>query len=102
MPEEYRDFDVEAFALGRCGTEEERGRVMLEMEMFRERGMDDVLRFLKYFVDRVGEEGLFIGLGRGSSVASHVLYLLGVHRVNPMERGLDLGEFLKESRGETA
>ena len=100
MPDEYRDLDVEALALERCGTEEERERVALEMEMFRERGMDDVLRFLKYFVDRIDKKGLFIGLGRGSSVASHVLYLLGVHRVNPMEHDLPIGEFLKDSKGE--
>ena len=35
------------------------------------------------------------GLGRGSSVASYVLYLLGVHRINSLYYDLDIKEFLK-------
>ena len=95
MPDEWRDFDVEGHVLGLCGTDEERDRVEMEMDMFRERGMMDVLRFLKYFVGKVEADGKFIGLGRGSSVASHVLYLMGVHKVNPLKHDLPIGEFLK-------
>jgi DNA polymerase III alpha subunit len=35
------------------------------------------------------------GVGRGSSVSSYVLYLLGVHRINSMYYDLDVGEFLR-------
>jgi DNA polymerase III alpha subunit len=35
------------------------------------------------------------GVGRGSSVASYVLYLLGVHKVDSIKYGLDIREFLK-------
>ena len=35
------------------------------------------------------------GLGRGSSVSSYVLYLLGVHRINSLYYDLPIEEFLK-------
>jgi DNA polymerase III alpha subunit len=35
------------------------------------------------------------GVGRGSSVASNVLYLLGVHRIDSMFYELDSREFLR-------
>jgi DNA polymerase III alpha subunit len=35
------------------------------------------------------------GVGRGSSVASYVLYLIGVHKINSMYYDLDIEEFLR-------
>jgi DNA polymerase III alpha subunit len=35
------------------------------------------------------------GVGRGSSVASFVLYKLGVHRVDSLYYNLDINEFLR-------
>jgi len=35
------------------------------------------------------------GVGRGSSVASYVLYLLDVHRIDSMFYDLDPSEFLR-------
>jgi DNA polymerase III alpha subunit len=35
------------------------------------------------------------GVGRGSSVASYVLYLLGVHKIDSLKYNLDIHEFLK-------
>ena len=35
------------------------------------------------------------GVGRGSSVASYVLYKLGVHRIDSLYYNLDIGEFLR-------
>jgi DNA polymerase III alpha subunit len=41
------------------------------------------------------ENNIVLGVGRGSSVASYVLYLLGVHRVDSLKYDLDIKEFLK-------
>jgi DNA polymerase III alpha subunit len=57
--------------------------------------MFDLLRYLKYFVDTMRKNSVLWGLGRGSSVASYVLYLLGVHRINSLYYDLDIKEFLK-------
>ena len=41
------------------------------------------------------ENQLIWGVGRGSSTASYVLYLLGVHRIDSMYYDLDPEEFLR-------
>lgn len=95
MPDEYKDMDIAKHVLNKCKTEAELQRVGEELLMFQERDMFDVLRYLKYFVDTMRENNKVWGVGRGSSVASYVLYLLGVHRVNSIYYGLDINEFLR-------
>ena len=50
---------------------------------------------MKYLVDTLRKNKIVWGVGRGSSVASYVLYLLGVHRINSIYYELDIAEFLK-------
>ena len=95
MPEEYKELDVVRFINNRELTYQERDRVHLEIEMYRERGLIPVLRFLVYLVDLCKQNNIVLGVGRGSSVASYVLYLLGVHKVNSIKYDLDIKEFLK-------
>jgi DNA polymerase III alpha subunit len=63
--------------------------------MFQERGMFPLLCYLKYLVDTMRENNVVWGVGRGSSVASFVLFLLGVHRINSLYYDLSIDEFLK-------
>jgi len=63
--------------------------------LFKSHAMMDVLQFLKYMVDTLRENNIVWGVGRGSSVASYVLYLLGVHKVNSIKYNLDPTEFLR-------
>ena len=63
--------------------------------MYQERDMFDVLRYLKYLVDVMRDNKIIWGVGRGSSVASFVLYKLGVHRIDSLYYNLDIGEFLR-------
>jgi DNA polymerase III alpha subunit len=63
--------------------------------LFQERNLFDLLRYLKYLVDVMTENQLIWGVGRGSSVASFVLYKLKVHRINSMYYELDPAEFLR-------
>lgn len=95
LPESYQAFDVENYVLSKCTTQDQRDRVNLELAEFEKRNMTPVLCFLKYFVDTLKQNNLVWGVGRGSSVASYVLYLLGVHRVDSMAYDLDIKEFLK-------
>jgi DNA polymerase III alpha subunit len=95
MPEHYKELDIVRFINNRELTYQERDRVHLEIEMYRERGMIPVLRFLAYLVELCKENNVVLGVGRGSSVASYVLYLLGVHRVDSIKYNLDIKEFLK-------
>ena len=65
------------------------------MLQYQERGLFDLLRYLKYLVDVMCDNHVIWGVGRGSSVASYVLYLLGVHRIDSLYYDLDPAEFLR-------
>lgn len=95
MPEEYRNLEIDAYLLSLCTTEDEFSRVAEELELFYQHNMLDVLKYLKYLVDTMRANNIVWGVGRGSSVASYCLYLLGVHRINSMKYNLDINEFLK-------
>lgn len=95
MPEEYKNLDIAAHVLALCQTDAELQRVGEELLLFQERDLFNLLRYLKYLVDVMRENQVIWGVGRGSSVASYVLYLLGVHRINSMYYDLDPHEFLR-------
>ena len=95
MPEEYFKLDIARWVLDQCTTDPELQRVAEELLLFQERDLFNLLRWLKYFVDTMRKHNVVWGVGRGSSVASYVLYLIGVHRINSMYYDLDISEFLK-------
>ena len=95
MPQEYKQLDIAEYIVGLCETQEELQRVGQELLLYQERNLFDLLRYLKYLVDLMRENRLIWGVGRGSSVASYVLYLLGVHRIDSMYYDLDPSEFLR-------
>ena len=95
MPVEYHDMDIAEYVVAMCDTAEKLQRVGHELLLYQERGLFDLLRYLKYLVDVMRGNHVIWGVGRGSSVASYVLYLLGVHRIDSMYYDLDVGEFLR-------
>ena len=95
MPQEYRDFDIAEYVLSLCNTQEELQRVGEELLLFQQYDLFDLLRYLRYLVAVMRENQVIWGVGRGSSVASFVLYLLGVHRINSLHYDLDPREFLR-------
>ena len=95
MPEEYKQLDIAKLVLDLCVTPAELQRVGHELILYQERNLFDLLRYLKYLVDVMKTNRMIWGVGRGSSVASYVLYLLGVHRVNSLFYELDPEEFLR-------
>ena len=95
MPKEYVDFPIVEFLLDKTTNEEEYQRVVTELELYIQHNMMPVLNYLKYLVDTMRSNNIVWGVGRGSSVASFCLYLLGVHKVNSIKYDLDIHEFLK-------
>lgn len=95
MPMEYINLNIELWLLDQCSSETETNRVKEELELFRQYKMIDVLKFLKYLVDTMRSNQIVWGVGRGSSVASYCLFLIGVHKINPIQYSLDIKEFLK-------
>ena len=95
FPEEYKNFDIAQFVLDQCQTEEELQRAGKELLLYQERDMFVLLQYLKYLVDTMRKHNIVWGVGRGSSVASFVLFLIGVHKINSLYYDLDIEEFLK-------
>jgi len=95
MPDEYKEFNIVEFLLDKTQNEEQYQRVVQELELFAQHNMIDVLKYIKYLVDTMRENNIVWGVGRGSSVASYVLYLIGVHKVDSIKYELDIHEFLK-------
>ena len=75
--------------------EEELQRVGEELLLFQERDMFDLLRYMKYLVDVMRTNKIVWGVGRGSSVSSFVLYLIGIHKINSLYYDLSIDEFIK-------
>jgi DNA polymerase III alpha subunit len=95
MPENYKMFDIENWVLEQAPDIIARTRVKEELDLFAQHNMITLLKYLKYLVDTMRENKIVWGVGRGSSVASYVLYLIGVHKINSIKYELDIKEFLK-------
>ena len=95
MPIEYYNMDIAKWVLDQCKTEEELQRAGDELLKFHDRNMFSLLQYLKYLVDTMRSNNIVWGVGRGSSVASFVLFLIGIHRINSLYYQLSIDEFLK-------
>jgi DNA polymerase III alpha subunit len=96
MPTECYEFPIVDFLHSKCTTDEQRARVDQELILFINHDMLNLLYYLKYLVDTMKANNIVWGVGRGSSVASYILYLLGVHKIDSIKYELDIHEFLKE------
>ena len=96
IPEHYKTLDVKEYVrkLVEQG-DSTTGRVEMELTMFEERGLFQVIQILIYIAETMRKHKLVWGVGRGSSVARYVLYLLGVHKIDSLKHNLDIKEFLK-------
>ena len=96
LPDYYRELDVDKYITDLCpDSDQARARVQSELQMFTARNLTDILRLLIHIVTILRKNNVVWGVGRGSSVASYCLYLLGVHRVDSIKYDLDIKEFLK-------
>jgi len=71
-------------------------RVDMEMEFYNENDKIDFLCSLLRVIDKFNETGVVWGVGRGSSCASYILYLMRVHDVNSIKFNIPFREFSKE------
>lgn len=95
IPQEYREMDIESHVKSLARNSIDLDRIQWELAEFKSRQLLPVLCTIKYLVDLMREQNIVWGVGRGSSVSSLVLYLLGIHRIDPIKWNLDAGEFFK-------
>jgi DNA polymerase III alpha subunit len=94
IPQDYCPNLVE-FLYAQCLTTEQTQRVDQELELFIKNGMYDLLHVMKYVVDTLRANNVVWGVGRGSSVASYVLHLIGVHKIDSVKYNIPIEEFFK-------
>ena len=95
FPLEYQQIDVLAHLLDKCKTQQEIDRVNEEYLLYLERDLVMLLRLFIFLVDYMRKNKYIWGVGRGSSVSSYILYLIGIHRVNSLKYGFDIKDYLK-------
>lgn len=98
MPEKYKrisDQELYHVFIANCVSDEQRLRVVEEYNEYQQREMLPLLKYLIYLVDFMKEHDIVWGVGRGSSVASYILYLIGIHRIDSIKYNLDFREFLR-------
>ncbi len=108
IPEQYLEMDLRSYLIDKLSTEIEHNkwqdgeleiskravRVAKELKLFEQHELLDVLRVLIYVINTLNSNSVVWGVGRGSSVSSYVLYLIGVHDVDSVEYELDIEDFL--------
>ena len=96
MPEKYKKLNIEEYLSTIVSVKSPEWKVVSEeLAEFKKRNMYPLLQFLVYLVDFMRDNKIVWGVGRGSSVASYVLYAIGIHKINPIQYGLDWREFLR-------
>ena len=98
IPKEYKNFDIENWVLEQCLDVVSYQRAQEELGLFAKYQMIPMLRTMKYIVDTLRSNNVIWGVGRGSSVASYVLHIIGVHKINPIKYNIPIEEFFKEKQ----
>lgn len=95
MPDSYYTINIEEYCISKCKNQIEINRVLDELAEYTHRGMIPLLQWLIYFVDTCMDNNIVWGVGRGSSVSSFVLFLIGVHKIHSIKYNLDWQDFLR-------
>lgn len=108
LPDEYKTLNVVEYIIDRwaeeCSDDDcssdladvRAKRVADELAMYKRLNLIPVLRAIIYIINTLRKKDIVWGVGRGSSVSSYVLYLIGAHDVDSIKYGLDFSEFLRE------
>ena len=95
IPDSYKHMDILDWLYNQCPTVEIKQRVTTELTLFAKNDMIPVLKTMKYIVDTLRKNNVVWGVGRGSSVSSYVLYLIGIHKIDSIKYNLPIDEFFK-------
>ncbi len=71
-------------------------RAMVEYKEFKRLKLFPLLRTLLYIINTFERDNVVWGPGRGSSVSSYILYLIGVHDVDSVTYDLNVSDFMKD------
>ena len=107
IPEKYKNLDVVEYVIDKwavvCVNDEISSddadiramRVSDELHLYKKLNLIPILRAMIYVINTLQDKNIVWGVGRGSSVSSYVLYLIGVHDVDSVKYNLDFKDFLR-------
>jgi DNA polymerase III alpha subunit len=95
IPEPYASYDMSEILRGMCADDAQLDRVNTELRLYAEKGFLPLLNVCMFLVSTWRERKIVWGVGRGSSVASYCLYLIGMHKIDSLRYGLDVNDFLR-------
>jgi DNA polymerase III alpha subunit/uracil-DNA glycosylase len=75
-------------------------RLRMEIDRIKRKGFGWYFKVEKRFADRLREEEIPVGPGRGSAGGSLMAYVLGITHVDPIEYGLLFERFMSEERND--
>lgn len=107
IPDEYKRIDLKAHIFNLLYDETSRyqyteseideriERVFSEYEKIRELNLEMLFKTMIFLIDLMNENKVVWGVGRGSSCASYILYLMDLHKVDPVKYGIDHLDFFR-------
>jgi DNA polymerase III alpha subunit len=101
IPDDYRSLDIYGYMIDRIipGIKPDDlkdvryQRILDELDEYDRRGLLPLLKILIYVVETFRGKDVVWGVGRGSSCASYILYLLGIHCVDSVKYDIPITEF---------
>lgn len=106
IPDEFKSLDVETFLLEKHDkitkniSQEEKQqreyRLVSELLLYKRKKLYPTLQALIFIINTLTSKNVVWGVGRGSSVSSYVLFVIGTHDVDSFGYQLDVNEFLSE------
>lgn len=107
IPDEYKCLDVVQYVTNKhialtegiyTKTEIEQRDIRLceELILYKKLGLNDILQTIIYIINTLNNNNIVYGVGRGSSVSSYVLYVIGAHDIDSFKYELDIHDFLSE------
>lgn len=104
IPEKYKSLDVVEYLfnahamlfehLDPVEFEKREERLAKEIVLYQKQDLFDVLRAIIWIINTLTAANTVWGIGRGSSVSSYALYVVGVHDVDSYAYDLDIDDFL--------
>lgn len=108
IPQEYQELNIYDMCFHAFNAKVAKGnidddevyanRLMDELQEMDKRDMFPFVRCLVYVRDRFRKNNVVWGVGRGSSCASLVFYLLDINRVDPVKYEIPKEEFFKPEK----
>lgn len=104
IPPEYSNIDLKDYLVRKLDEDgiddpvqimKRINRIIHELQAYESLMLSDVLHCLIFVVDTFIKHNIVWGIGRGSSVSSYVLYLIGVHDIDSVLFNLPFTDFIK-------